>query len=290
MIFSIITATLNRAHYLGAAIESVLAQGFPDFEHIIVDGGSTDGTPALLAQYPHLRVICEPDRGLYDAMNKGLRAAKGEFIGILNSDDLYVPGVFSRVAEARDLAEVVSGGAHIFRDDGAVIREALAVREIELGFRNVLAGMPLLNARFFRRSFADRIGEFDLAYRISADREWLLRALLAQPRETLVPSLLYRYRSHDGSLTLDAGDRSAAVYREEHATFAEKHLAGQNLAPRARRELRAYHMRESVAAAAAHWKCGRTDEMREWARRGRAQNALWPLSFARRLVGQALGR
>jgi len=89
---------------------------------------------------------------------------------------------------------------------------------------------------------------------------------------------------------LDEADRSSLAYREEHAAFAEKHLARATLPPGLRRELRRYHTRESASVAAVHWRADRRDKVHEWARRGRAQNALWPLWFAKRLAGQALGR
>ena len=289
MRLSIITPTLNRARFLEEAIGSVLAQG-ADVEHIVVDGMSADGTVEMLARHPHVRVIREPDAGLYDAINKGLRAARGEFIGFLNSDDLYAPGAFSRIAAADGAVEVISGGAQVFQDGGGVIREVLAASEIALNFRNVLRGIPLLNARFFRRTFVEKVGAFDLEYRISADREWLLRALLAGARETVIPALFHRYRAHDGSLTFDAAQRSAVLYHAEHAAFAEKHLAAPALPAEARRHLRACHARESAWVAAAHWKNARPAEARAWMRRGRARNALWPWFFARRLVWQALGK
>ena len=75
---SIVTPCLNRAATIGAAIDSVLEQRHPSFEHIIIDGGSTDGTAEVLARYPHLTVIREKDRNLYDAINKGLRAVRGD--------------------------------------------------------------------------------------------------------------------------------------------------------------------------------------------------------------------
>ncbi|MBV9645715.1 MAG: glycosyltransferase, partial [Verrucomicrobia bacterium] len=72
MKISIITASLNRKEFIGTAIESVLAQNYPNFEHWIIDGRSSDGTLEFLKKYPHLRVLSEPDRGVYDAWNKGI--------------------------------------------------------------------------------------------------------------------------------------------------------------------------------------------------------------------------
>ena len=80
---------LNRVNLIREAIESVLAQDYPNFEHIVIDGGSTDGTLDVLREYRHLKLISEPDNGLYDAVNKGIRLAQGELIGWLNSDDVY---------------------------------------------------------------------------------------------------------------------------------------------------------------------------------------------------------
>ena len=94
-----ITPSLNRAKFIDEAIKSVLNQDYPHVEHIIIDGGSTDGTLDVLALYPNLKVISEPDQGIYDAINKGIRMAKGDIIGILNSDDYYEPNFFSELAD-----------------------------------------------------------------------------------------------------------------------------------------------------------------------------------------------
>lgn len=99
---SIITVVYNGADTIAEAIDSVLAQTYPAIEYIIVDGGSTDGTQAIVAGYGDRisRFVSEPDEGLYDAMNKGVRMATGDVIGILNADDLYRhPDVISRVVE-----------------------------------------------------------------------------------------------------------------------------------------------------------------------------------------------
>ena len=101
---SIITPSYNQGRYIEATILSVLNQEYPDLEHIIVDGGSTDDTLAVLSHYPHLTVISEPDHGQAEAVNKGLRRASGEIIGWLNSDDTYYPGALDGAAETIDPA------------------------------------------------------------------------------------------------------------------------------------------------------------------------------------------
>jgi len=95
---SIVTPSYNQGRFLAETIESVLRQDYPNVEHIVVDGMSTDETPEILKRYPHLRVIREPDQGQADAINKGFRIATGEIYAFLNSDDLLLPGALKRVA------------------------------------------------------------------------------------------------------------------------------------------------------------------------------------------------
>ncbi len=293
---SIITPTLNRAQFLAPAIESVLAQGMADVEHIVVDGMSTDGTVELLARYPHLRVLREPDTGLYDAINKGLRAARGNIVGLLNSDDLYAPGAFSAVVDAFRApgVEVVTGGAEIFQAEANGTESVLAAfRErgaLELNLHNVLLGVGLINARFFRRDLCARVGRCDLRFRIAADREFLLRAALCRPHETILPNLVYRYRQHAGSLTINGLERNVATWRAEHVEIAEKHLAGSGLQAADRSLLRALHSRESAALAVRSLQAGQWREALAWTRRGWAIQPAWPLAFGRWLAGDILQR
>ena len=99
---SIVTPSLNQAKYIVATIESVMGQDYPNVEHIVIDGGSTDGTLDTLGRYPHLKLVSEPDRGHADALNKGFRLATGEIWGFLNSDDTLLPGALARVAQEID--------------------------------------------------------------------------------------------------------------------------------------------------------------------------------------------
>jgi glycosyltransferase involved in cell wall biosynthesis len=101
-LISIVTPSFNQAAYIEDTIQSVLAQDYPAYEHIVIDGGSTDGTLDILRRYPHLRWISEKDGGQGDAVNKGFRLAQGEIIGWLNSDDTYLPGALSLAARELD--------------------------------------------------------------------------------------------------------------------------------------------------------------------------------------------
>jgi glycosyltransferase involved in cell wall biosynthesis len=106
---SVVTSSYNQGAFIGRTIESVLSQDYPDVEHIVVDGMSSDETPAVLGRYPHLRVLREPDRGQAEAINKGFRLATGDILCFLNSDDTLLPGALHRVARELDPAR----GRHV---------------------------------------------------------------------------------------------------------------------------------------------------------------------------------
>src|SRR5690242_19457333 len=103
---SIVTPSLNQARWLREAIESVRAQDYPHVEHVVVDGGSTDGTLEILREYDHLRWVSEPDRGQSHALNKGFQLATGEIFGWLNADDAYPPIAVSEAVAALAAGDV----------------------------------------------------------------------------------------------------------------------------------------------------------------------------------------
>lgn len=229
-LFSIVTPCLNRAGTVGRAIESVLAQNHPAVEHIIVDGGSTDGTQEVLARYSHLRVLSGPDRNLYDAINKGVRLARGEVVGLLNSDDLYAPGAFTEAARIfTDLSvEMVIGGAEMFslcNGRETVLRRYAGLRATGLLEANAIGNVTMMNACFWRRSLLARIGSFDDRFPLSADKDFWMRLVIAAPSHRLVPRVFYRYLSHGGSLTFSGADMrdtlSAHLLTMVRTRFAE---------------------------------------------------------------------
>lgn len=236
MKISVITPCLNREEFIAEAIESVLAQDYSEFEHWLIDGGSTDRTLAIARGYPHLKVISEPDRGVYDAFNKGLKLAAGEVIALLNSDDLFVPGAFRLCANLfRNTVGtmIVSGGCQIFRRTSAgreiEMHRYEDARRYQLSLRNVTLGLPSINARFFRRAVFEKIGDFNLDYPIAADRDLLIRAALAGIPDAPVSRVLYRYRWHSKSLTMNAGDDNLFRGMEDGLTIIQRLMEGGRL-------------------------------------------------------------
>jgi glycosyltransferase involved in cell wall biosynthesis len=236
MKISVITPCLNRRGFVAEAVESVSVQNYPDFEHWIIDGGSTDGTLELLRNYSHLKILSEPDRGVYDALNKGLRLATGDVIALLNTDDVFPLGTFNLCAELfrNSLGTmIVSGGCQIFRreNDGreTELHRYEDPRRYKLSLKNIATGLPIVNARFFRRSVFDRIGYFNLDYPIASDRDFLIRAALAALPDAPVARILYRYRWHSDSLTMNAGTDSLLQGMRDGLRIIERLSADQSL-------------------------------------------------------------
>jgi len=181
---SIITVAYNSSTTIETTLDSVQAQGYPDLEYIVVDGGSTDATLDVVRNYPGLvtQLISEPDRGIYDAMNKGVQRATGEVVGILNSDDFYRHSrVLHEVAEAFSAdpeLEVLMGDVDFVSDEDL----QMPVRTYRAtGFRPWmfrLGFMPPHPAIFVRKSAYERVGLYKLGYRIAADFDFLVRLLL----------------------------------------------------------------------------------------------------------------
>jgi glycosyltransferase involved in cell wall biosynthesis len=291
-VLTVITPTFNRAPLLRVAMGSVVSQGVADLEHLVIDGGSTDATAEVVAAFPHARMVSKRDEGIYDAINKGLRLARGEVIGLLNSDDQYLPGALPAVLDALadPAVEVVSGGAEVFRDiDGArtVLQRYAGREQLALTLRNLTFGVPVINARFFRRALIERVGAMDLRYAIAADREWLLRVAMKQPREVILDRTVIAYRDHADSLTLRAHVPAAVRYRAEHLDIAERYLP--TLAGEDARLFRAWHREESAMLALGLALEGRLADACSAGARGWRRSAAWPLAVTR-CVAEAVRR
>lgn len=193
MRISIITTTFNSGKTVEDTLKSVLAQTYADWELIVVDGASKDHTLDIVRQYlprfnGRLRYISEPDKGIYDGMNKGIAMAEGEVIGILNSDDFYTANdVLEQVAEAMKdrTIDAVYGDVHYVRD--ADLKKCVRYYTSK-PFRRYwmrFGFMPAHPSFYCRREVYRKYGSFDLSYKVAADFENLLRLIFVNRIRTL---------------------------------------------------------------------------------------------------------
>ncbi len=180
---SIVTVCFNSAATIRDAIESVLGQSHTDIEYIIIDGNSTDDTMKIVSEYEDriATVVSEPDNGIYDAMNKGVRAATGDIVGILNSDDFFAsPDVVADVVEAfrknNDVGMVFGDVVFVSPDDLTQVRRYYSSRHFR-PWKLRFGYMPPHPATFVRRDLYTRFGEYNLDYRIASDYEMFVRWL-----------------------------------------------------------------------------------------------------------------
>ncbi len=174
---TLVTPSLNQGPFIGATIESVLSQQYPDLEYVVRDGGSTDNTLEVLASYAsRLACISEADGGQSDAINRGLRQAKGEVLSYLNSDDLLLPGALAEVADAfrRDPDVVlVFGRAEYIDAQGRHLSPCLTRAD---AFARLAQGCFIAQpAVFFRRRVWEEVGPFDEHLRHAMDYDYWLR-------------------------------------------------------------------------------------------------------------------
>lgn len=225
---SIVTITLNRREFLLKAIESVLAQNYANFEHIIIDGGSTDGTVEMLKRFPHLIWISEPDSGQADAMNKGVRRITGDVFAWLNSDDTYPVDTFSKVASyLTDWPNVamIYGRCNLVNQQGHLIGRT---RMHDFDLRRMLLGFNNINtpAVFVRASALKDAGDFDISLRATYDVDMWIR-IAEKFRVRAVDEVLSNLCLHDGSglVGTRAHINEIPILREKywrHRTLAER--------------------------------------------------------------------
>lgn len=201
MKISIITVVYNNADTIEGTIRSVLGQTYADVEYIVVDGASTDGTMTVVDRYRNQisMVVSEPDNGIYDAMNKGIRLASGDMIGFLNADDVYADaGVLSKVVDAvaHEGLDALFGDAEFFKAEnpGRTVRRYSSVHfrpdRIAWGW------MPAHPTLFLHRRIFDRFGSFRTDYRIAGDFELVARVFHGgELKYRYLPEVLVRMRT-----------------------------------------------------------------------------------------------
>lgn len=179
---SIVTVVYNGEKFIKSAIDSVLSQDYPDIEHIIIDGNSSDNTMSIVNGYKDsvARIISEPDNGLYDAMNKGLSYCTGDIVGILNSDDFYKgPDVISKVVACfakSDVQTVYGDLLYVDQFETEKIKRYWKGGEFKRS-KFLYGWMPPHPTFFVRKEIYKKYGMFNLNLKSAADYEFMLRVL-----------------------------------------------------------------------------------------------------------------
>ena len=205
---SIVTPSLNQGRFIAATVESVAGQSYKPFEHLVVDGGSTDGTLQVLRQYAslaHLRWVSEPDYGQSDAINKGIGMVRGDVVGWLNADDLYYPGALAAIADAFARypdADVVYGSGARIDEAGRVVKEVAAVPFDPRRIRNVF--FIVQPAMFFRRQTFLDVGGLTVSTHYCMDWEFLLK-LPRGARVYAIPAPVGQWRDYPATKTGQGG-------------------------------------------------------------------------------------
>ena len=214
---SIITPSYDSGRFIEEAIESVQTQSYGNVEHIVVDGGSTDNTIEIVNKFTEVDLISEDDEGIYDALNKGIEKASGEYIGWLNADDVYTEDAFELYLEAYDQnckPEIIVGDSDVFHNSDNSMEslqkyEFTSPQKLSEGKLNQSA--IGLNGCLISSELIGSIGKFDPTLEIAGDTEYLYRIVSNEPDAVAVNKVVYRYRSHEDSLTFQSFNNSGAV-------------------------------------------------------------------------------
>lgn len=182
--FTVITCTYNAAGVIGATMESIASQTYPYVEHIVQDGNSSDDTLRIASLYPRVKVVSEPDAGLYDAMNKAIRRATGDYLVFINAGDkLYSSTTLEEIARQIEEYEpskrpaVVYGNTNIVDENGRYLGPRHLSPPETLTWKSFRHGMLVCHQAFYVRTDIARETEYNVDYRLSADVDWCIRVM-----------------------------------------------------------------------------------------------------------------
>ena len=251
MQISVITPVYNGERFIESCLRSVVEQNCPDVEHIVMDGGSKDRTIEIVKEYadrhPHIRWVSEKDKGQSDAMNKGLRLARGSLLGFLNADDFYEPGALAAAHEIlKTLPEpsILIGNCNVIDDTGKLLwlnKPDTRYYQLLQVWRFKMPNNP--SSYFYHRSLHDKIGEFDVDDHYVMDYDFLLKAFRAS-KVVYVDKTFGNYRMYADNKTSQAFAGNAGW--QMLSTASQKHVADHNLIYRLHVGLGVRLLRESL--------------------------------------------
>lgn len=227
---SVITVCYNRKATIEQSIKSVLDQDYPDIEYIVVDGNSSDGTQDSIRKYSDkiAQYISEPDKGMYDAINKGLARATGDIIGLMHSDDVfYDQQVIAKIVDTfknnPDSDGVYGNGIYVTNDEEQkLVRNRIGG---EYDYKKLKSGwLPLHPTVYIKKTIIDSYGNYDLKFKIASDTEFLLRYLF---KHKIKMSYLNDYvvKMRMGGLSTDY-KRAFKVLKEDYQIYKYHNVSG----------------------------------------------------------------
>lgn len=226
---SIITICYNRKATIAAAIQSVLNQDYPHIEYIVIDGNSNDGTQNIIEGYSNriTKYVSEPDKGMYDAINKGLQLATGDVIGLMHSDDtFYDDNVISKIVDAfknsADTDGVYGNGIYVSNDE----KERIVRNRIggEFDIENIKSGwLPLHPTVYLKKTIIEKYGNYNVDFKIASDTEFLLRYLFQHKiKMTYINEYVVKMRM--GGLSTNY-KRAIEVLKEDYRIYKYHNLS-----------------------------------------------------------------
>jgi glycosyltransferase involved in cell wall biosynthesis len=216
----VVTPTLNGERYLEQTLRSIWSQRDIEIDHVIVDGGSTDRTLEIASRYPSRAVVSTDDRGMYDAVNRGLAEVRGDVVGYINADDEIAAGglrIITDAFAARPDVQWLCGRVAYIDGAGRVLGSLSPVRLTLRSFAGIGWSCIPQQTVWARRSFYERVGPFDTAYKNCGDYDWYARALrLSAP--LVMQQTLGRFRLHGSQLSHDveAMNRESRMVQERN--------------------------------------------------------------------------
>jgi glycosyltransferase involved in cell wall biosynthesis len=207
---TLVVPVYNAVHMVATALESIASQQYPRLELFVLDGGSTDGSQAIIANYDHIitETRSNPDKGAVFAIAAGLSMATGDILGVVSADDWLEPGALDAIGrefQSDPALEVLTGGVRFLcaRSDGTslITEEVINDNMLSLTLDNVVA-RPLTHARFLKAECYNKLGVYNTEYLTSSDLDFLIRLAMSEPKHRTIPDIIYNFRQHNGSASM----------------------------------------------------------------------------------------
>lgn len=229
-LITIITPTFNAAAHLSACIESVASQTYLNIEHLIIDGLSTDNTIEIVKEYtqkyPHIRYISEKDAGIYDAMNKGIEMASGEWLYFLGSDDyLITKDVIFRIQTILSQEDID------FMYGNVIWGDSLEIYRGKMEIPDLLSYNICHQAIFIKKQVLQKLGGFNLQYPIMADYEINIKIFMSEKYKIKYMNNIIAYYNTNGTSSQKVSDKEAIDFHHFRSNLWEKYQARRNKKP-----------------------------------------------------------